>query len=330
MKTGLMATCALALTTAAGVVSSNAGAVRISFLTDDQAVKETVALLRSASCAEEGISSFRIALDRYNATLTNLNLSKFPEKEAGFYAFDSMPRLVRALPCRLSDMPHDFQLNCFDALILFTTGQMTTNLRIDAPAGPFLMNRLDTNGVPEVQAVGTARDAFEFLYPPWYIENTKAIFSPSRSEERACLLAAIGCLYALPFSTSPAGLQDDLLRTLRWGWRRNGLEFPGNGQVVLGHLVKAPWVLTDHAGVLFQTGKRCTYLEKAGGKGPFVRLELEDKADLLTWLAAHMEGGRKYGYTDFFATFNATEIRRIPVPPLPVPENPGRGEPSLR
>jgi hypothetical protein len=65
--------------------------------------------------------------------------------------------------------------------------------------------------------------------------------------------------------------------------------------------------ITDHAGVLFRYNGGYIYLEKAGGSGPFVRLDFKDKTDLTPWLAAAFlnpmppEGHR-------FATFNADSI----------------------
>jgi len=102
---------------------------------------------------------------------------------------------------------------------------------------------------------------------------------------------------------------DALLAT----WRRHDLKFPPRFEVVLCHEVNFPLrtCVTAHAGLLFPRKHGYTYIEKSGGSGPFVRLDFEDRADLLTWLAGMFRGAEKFGYTHHFATFNDTKIEML-------------------
>lgn len=293
---------------------SNAGQVRISFLGDGPLLQETLAAVRPLSGTSESLSSFRKAVEYYNSA-TNSILARFARDQNGFYHFDSMTELVGALPFRLCDAPHETDLNCFDAVFLLTTGQFHSDLSVDQAAGPFLVNCIKTNGNPFVTAAATPRDAFVASFGTWYLEHTAQFFGPQMLEQRACVTAAIVGHTPISSETSEANLREAVLQALQARWRKGEIKFPHHVEIVLGHLVNSSghMVLTDHSGALFHTGNSYTYLEKAGARGPFVRLDFDDKPDLLTWLAAYMRGAEKAGYTHFFATFNGTEIRPIPV-----------------
>ena len=99
---------------------------------------------------------------------------------------------------------------------------------------------------------------------------------------------------------------------LRNDWKSQRIYFPENFQVILCHQVLLTNHLfsTTHAGQLFPAKDGCVYLEKAGGRGPFVRIDFEAKDDLLTWLAGKFD--KKSG--DYiFATFNDRKIDLLPV-----------------
>ena len=66
----------------------------------------------------------------------------------------------------------------------------------------------------------------------------------------------------------------------------------------------------SHAGLLFHNHGQYVYIEKAGSSGPFVRLDFQDKHDLLTWFnAAIRPTGAKENM--MFATFNDKEIESV-------------------
>jgi hypothetical protein len=73
------------------------------------------------------------------------------------------------------------------------------------------------------------------------------------------------------------------------------------------------WMTTTHAGILVHEGGQQVYLEKAGGSGPFVRLDFSRPRDLADWLAAPLHASAN-GKTNgaYFATFNADRIERLP------------------
>jgi len=294
--------------------------VSISFLNEDTAVKETLAIVRAAGCEEEAIASFKKAIERYDSIPLTLDLSRFPQEKGGFYKFNSMSQLVAALPLRLCEAEHAYQLNCFDTVLLLTAGQLHTQLRIDDPAGPFLVSWLATNGAAFQSPAATPRDAVSRAYPQWYLEVTAQAFPKPMVDDRMCLTAALFSDHLLPGATAKEKLGDTVFDTLRWSWRRNGVTFPKRCEAVLLHLVSFPGrsLHTDHAGVVIQRDGRFIYIEKAGGQGPFVRLDMDHKADLVEWFGEYVSVGSKAGATDYFATFNDTEIMTV-QPGLPLP-----------
>ena len=92
------------------------------------------------------------------------------------------------------------------------------------------------------------------------------------------------------------------------------MTFPQRFEVVLCHEAKLPqpFFLTDHAGLLYpRSGGGYTYIEKAGGLGPFVRLDLDSKEGLLIWLAAAFRGIGQPESPRRFVTFSANELRPL-------------------
>src|SRR6185503_19340600 len=119
--------------------------------------------------------------------------------------------------------------------------------------------------------------------------------------------------HMLPESTEEQGLADNVRKTLRAGWKRDDVKFPTKFEVVLCHEIDFAhrWLATVHAGLLFSRKNGYTYIEKAGGSGPFVRLDFEDRAVLLGWLGGMFRGAERHGYTHHFATFNDAKIEML-------------------
>jgi hypothetical protein len=94
--------------------------------------------------------------------------------------------------------------------------------------------------------------------------------------------------------------------------RREALKFPSKFEVVLLHnvILSDHMMKTCHAGLLFQRGKGFTYIEKAGTRGPFIRLDLAERSDLIPWLTLPFTD---YADPSFrhFATFNDRSIKKI-------------------
>jgi tetratricopeptide (TPR) repeat protein len=292
-------------------MSSQAAEVRLSFLNDETVLQDTIALLNQEGCSKEVTAAFQKVVEHYYSTPFNLDYGRFPVPHQGFYSFTSPNEAVAALPGNLRDTEHAWEFNCFDTMLLLASYQMKVGLKPDEHLDPFIMWTSTTNG----QAIIVARtpgDAFAAMQQPWYLEATKDILPTSMNDARICFSAALFCVHLLPLSTSEATLQTDVLHLLRSTWRRQKLEFPKGFEVVLCHDVDLPTrtVSTPHTGLLFPRGKGYTYLEKSGGSGPFIRLDLENQSDLLPWLAAPL-GEHEPHAEHVFATFNDSRIEHL-------------------
>jgi hypothetical protein len=283
-------------------------------LEDDAAIEETLAMFERAGCPKESLAAFNKSVRWYNSVPPILKLPNASASRSGFQDFDSMTNLLRALPFRLPDAPHEFQLNCFDSVVLLASGELKHGLAVDGPAGPFAVNCI-TNGQVSVRWATTPLEAFNCSYGTRYIEKTAHLFRGELQDKRVGVVAGICGGTQLPDTTQRIGLTNVVLGELKSRWKKVRLQFPQRMEVVLVHLVNLPRhsVLTDHAGVLVRTEEALIYVEKAGAAGPFVRLDLASKSDLLTWLARYVKGAEQVGYTDFFATFNESEILRLPL-----------------
>lgn len=297
-----------------------AGTIKVSFVDNETAIRATSELLQAHGCRPEAILAFRLAIDRYNMSPPGFERKRFPPQVLGFYSFSSASNLVEALPHRLCDSAHPFELNCFDAVILLAKDLIHIKLRPDELAGPFLPAFTWTNNVTYRGVSATARDAFTVSYPSWYTEITKDIMGTLTNETRMCLVATLYCWHALPSSVPDESLSTTLLMVLQRDWERQGLMFPTNMEVVLCHEVEVgrqeKEALTSHAGLLFHDRDHYVYIEKAGGSGPFVRLDFDDMADLSTWLAKELNGGPGTVPNHlYFATFNNRKIETLNVRP---------------
>ncbi|MGD0745137.1 MAG: DUF4300 family protein [Verrucomicrobiota bacterium] len=290
----------------------DASPIKISFLDNEDAIKQTTEFLLAKGCDQETVSSFRRVIDWYNSTPTDLDLRKFPPRKNGFYVFQSVSNLVEALPHPLIYTYHQNELNCFDTVILLAGSLINTKVQPDDISGLFLSPFTMTNGDVTLRVAATPRDAFAIICPPWWIEASKSIFSGSMQNKRICLTAAFDSFYFLPASTTRENLKNTLLKILQSNWKRQGITFPKNVEVVIYHSVALNEhnSLASHAGLLFQDYNQYIYIEKAGASGPYVRLDFTDKSDLFTW---HQAGIKPT--TDkrnfLFATFNDHEIEAL-------------------
>src|SRR5439155_22075130 len=121
----------------ATLLSAEAGEVRMSFLNDPASLKETVDFLNHHGC-EQQTSRFRSVVESYYAEDFPLDRSKFPKGTDGFYTFDTMSNVVRALPHPLCDTKHTWGFNCYDTMILLAGSNLRIGLRPDANYGPFI------------------------------------------------------------------------------------------------------------------------------------------------------------------------------------------------
>ena len=284
--------------------------VHATFLTEAAALRDTVDILRGSECTQNAVGAFKRAVERYSSKGFNFDLSKFPRPRSGIYSFDSASGLVAALPHQLCDTPHAYEFNCFDTVITLADGLLSTSLRPDDLAGPFLVQYTPTTNSGSIVRKDTARDAFTLAYPQWYLAATDSAFPAVTRDARISLTAIMFRWHVLPPSTTEEALRSGVLEALRESWRHHDLKFPAGFEIVLCHEVSLQnrMFITAHAGLLFPHKNGYVYIEKSGGSGPFVRLDFEDRAELLIWLGGMFRGAEKLGYTHHFATFNDTKI----------------------
>ncbi len=286
--------------------------MKISFLDNETAIKQTTAFLLSKGCDQKAVSSFERVVEWYNKTPTDLDLKKFPPRKNGFYSFQSVSNLVEALPHPLIFTFHQNELNCFDTVILIAGNLFQTKLKPDDISGPFLPPLTMTNNDVVLRVAATPRDAFGIVCPAWWTEASKNIFSGSMQNKRICLTAAFDSFHFLPSSTTREELRDKLLKALQLNWKNLGIVFPTNLEVVLYHSVALDEhnSLTTHAGLLFRNRNQYIYIEKIGSSGPYVRLDFEDKEDLFIWYQSAVKPTADKG-SAIFATFNDNEIEDL-------------------
>jgi hypothetical protein len=290
---------------------STAEPLRLSFLMDESARRDTLTLLKQHGFRAGNIRRFSQEVERYYASPFVLDRTRFPAPEDGFYHLESVEELVGLFDKPLCETEHAFEFNCFDAVIALAMPQLESRIKVDQLMGPILVPHTTTNGTALTLPVATARDAFNQAYPEWYREFSANIFPTSLECGRVALTAALNRVHVLRISTDEANLQPAVREALQRDWRDHRLRFPSNAQIVLCHLVYFPgrWLRTSHAGVLMQNGQGYTYIEKAGGAGPFVRIDVPERAELMPWFAATFRKARAEGHTHLFVTFNDAEIK---------------------
>jgi len=291
-----------------------AGSIRVSFLTDHSSMRDTCVLLEGTGCKPEAVRDFARAAKEFYESGPALEITAFPKSEAGFHLFPSTRDFICALPHLMRDSPRSYGINCFDTVILITAERLQIDLHPDAVAGPFFFSKPSTSGV-FLSFASTARDMFAQKYLPWYTEETAHLFPAPRSNPRISLTAALFSDHVLPIKTTEEELSGAVLEVLSAWSRLTRLRFPQELEVVLCHEVYFPrrTFSTTHAGLLVQRARGYTYVEKAGGCGPFVRLDVESRTDLLPWLASQYRG-LEDEYTHLVATFNDASAQRLEHP----------------
>jgi hypothetical protein len=292
-----------------------AGHVRVSFFAEGSVLTETLEVLKEAGCTDEARQGFAKAVKRFSWEKVPFDYRRFPPATNGFYSFDYVQRLLVALPHKLSDLHHATELNCFDLAILLSAGQLHIDGSANLGCDSFHVVYESAPHHTSMKWVWSPGEAFDLLYSKAYQDVTAELFSPSLHKGRVLLNASLFQMYFLQ-TTNEAPLRESVLNMMRSNWKACGIRFPERFEVVLGHQVdlRKGYSMTDHAGVLFPRKQGFTYLEKAGIAGPFVRLDLEDKADLCIWFRDTFKGAPRSGWTHHFATFNDAEIQTVFVP----------------
>jgi hypothetical protein len=297
-----------------GVALPKGIAVRVSFLNETNALHSTVEFLKNHGCSRDGLLAFDRAVNYYNFLPLDVNQGKFAQADKGFYAFQSVSQLIEALPHRLCETPHPFQVNCYDTVIFLADGQLRSGLGPGDVFGCSLVPSTTTNWQVMPTPVATAADAYPFVCAPWYQEIIQGFIPPGSLRSRTNLVVALYGFYRLPNDTTQESVPQRIMETLRSNWKRQAITFPRNCEVVLCHKVRLdlPSMLTVHAGLLFTGASSLVYIEKDGGFGPFVRLDLKTKDDLLKWLSEE-EYQSPPAVKDLrtFVTFNQDSIQEL-------------------
>jgi hypothetical protein len=307
-----------------------ASPVRISFLRDSESLQDTLKFLKSNGCGTDAIGAFQKAVERYNMTDLKLDFGKFPPAQNGFYSFQSSTQLLAVIPHRLNEMPHPFEFNCFDTTILLSDGQFRTGLHPDDLTGGFLAKGITQDGQIVYSDAATAREVFNLSYPTWYQDASNGYIPSSMADTRICLTAALYGFHMLPASTNEKDVSNQVMSALRAAWKSQAITFPARFQIVLCHqvdLVRHSFA-TTHSGLLFPAANDYVYIEKAGGSGPFVRLDFSDKADLKAWLAWKFEDLEMPQGSHVFVTFNDNKIESLNVGVNYVAQTPPNTAPS--
>ena len=300
-------------------LASSGGEVRIAFLQDTNSLDDTLRFLTKSGCTQEGIKVFTHAVRQYYKVPFTVDLSKFPKPVNGFYWFVSPEALVAAWPISHVQTNCSIVFNCADAVIALADRRLRTTLQPEANIGPVMISVWDTNRNREAVAMATsatAREAYNLTRPSWYQETRDSLFPPSMRDSHICLSPLLLQWHTLPQSVSEDVLESKVMEVLRTTWQRQALTYPSQFEVVLLHTadVSDHSICTRHAGLLFQNNKGCTYIEKEGALGPFVRLDLAERADLMPWfslLTSLLTANCTNTYCHHFATFNDWAIMKI-------------------
>ena len=325
MKLKLWLTGLVSIFVAHVVIRAEALPVSISFLDSEESLQQTTNFLASQGIDINSVDWFRRAVKWHNKTPLGFDLGGFPKSNDGFYTFQSMSNLTDLLPQPLIYARHEFDMDCFDNVILLAGSSIQTKLQPDALAGPFLVAiTVPTNSFVVSMAVEeTARDSFNAIYPPSARERTKLVFGGPRQDKHMCLTAASDSYCMLPHQTTGNDLGISLLKVLQAQWKQEGIIFPSNMEVVICEsavLVPpdvasntpfyAPFGSATHAGLMFKNHGGFVYIEKAGSNGPYVRLDFEDKKDLLFWLKTLLKPTTA-DRDHLFAIFNGVEVESL-------------------
>jgi hypothetical protein len=293
-------------------VFSTFGGVRVSFLQDSNSLNQTIKFLNASGCTKQGVAVFDRAVRQYNKEPLAFDLSKFSNATNGFYFFASPHELITAFPNQCPEPRHS-AFNCANAVIALADSYLITTSHPDDLVGPIEVSTYPTNR----ELVGTAstpREAFNLASQSWARELTDPLFPESMRDMRMCLYSFLLQWYEMPVHVDEAAIDAKMLDVLRTTWKRDGIKFPEQFEVVLLYSVQ-PWaqghsVRTSHAGLMLRRDGGFTYLEKIGWRGPFIRLDLDARFDLMPWLAVPL-GICTNVNCHHFATFNDRTIRRI-------------------
>lgn len=297
---------------------TDAAQIKATFLNDDLGLDDTVNVLRNAGCKQSSLDVFRRAVRQYYITDFTPPLIASEKHADGFYHFDSGKAFVHNLTNRLCDTEHLYEINCFDVVLSLVASQMCVNITTgELKDGPFLAVQPPDQGAWFV-AVATVDDAFTVEYAAWYTNYVSLTSGMTWDDKVKCLLVSLYSWHVLP-RTSHENMKTEVSDVLNSRRERIGVRFPSTMQVTLLHRVSTNYhvFVTDHAGLLIPRDHGYTYLEKAGGQGPFARIDLTDINDLRDYYASMISDRMWKQCPRNFITANSSMIGEIEKPQPP-------------
>lgn len=265
-----------------------AGPVRVSFLDTRAAREDTLHAFARAGCTPENIAALRKAILHYYRTPLALDTSAFPPVTDGFHEFDSAAGFVAALGTnQLSFLAHDFELNCYHAALLLTEPEMDLTADLQARGNPYLAIQVSSNFNEWAMPVTSLGDVYAIAHPDAYGSSLEEMCGMPFSEKHQTLLAAFYQFQPLPLGMSANRIASETQAALQRHWQRCGIQFPSHLSLVMLHRASIDYHLavTDHMGVLLKRNGGYMYLEKTGGRGPFLRIDVQDPTDIAVYFS---------------------------------------------
>lgn len=302
-----------------------AGPIRVSFLNTDAARENTLNEFEKAGCEPNRLDALRKAILHYYRTPLALDTSSFPAHRDGFYEFASIGDFVSALGTnQISFLPHAFELNCTDTALLLGAPAMQTTANLQAKDAPYLAVQVTANYSEWLAPVASLGDIAAIAYPPWYLSWMKETAQFELPEKHKTLAAALYQYQTLPLGTTAETISTETRDALQRHWKRCGIQFPANPSLVMLHRASTNYhlVVTDHMGALLKRKNGYLYLEKTGGHGPFLRIDVDDPADIATYFSTMTFPDYPFNYL----SVNDGLFLNVPLKPRATPPAPATAD----
>lgn len=296
----------------AGLHCGFAAPVRVSFLDTDAVREDTLSAFEQAGCNTNNLAALRNAIQHYYRTPLAFDTSAFPPARDGFHEFPSIGDFVAALGTnQLSFLDHPFELNCFHAALLLAGPEMDLTAELETCGTTYIAVQVTSNFNEWAMPVTSLGDIDAIAHPAHYAAALKEICGVEFSRKHRTLQAALYQFQPLSLGLSSNTIAAETQATLRRHWQRCGIRFPGHLSLVMLHRARSdyPMVVTDHMGILLRQKDGWLYLEKTGGKGPFLRLDIQDPADL----AAYFSTCTWPDYPSNYLSINADQFLDVPL-----------------
>lgn len=307
---------ALVLLGVAGLGS--AAPVRVSFLDTDAAREDTLAAFAQAGCDTNRLAALRNAITHYYRTPLALDTAAFPPVTNGFREFASIADFVAALGTnQLSFLDHGFELNCFHTALLLAEPDMSLTAELGTRGTTYLAVQVTSNFNEWAMPVTSLGDIDAIAHPARYAGVLMDICGMEFTLRHRTLQAALYQFQPLPLGTSSNTVAAETQAALRHHWTRCGIQFPSRLSLVMLHRARSdyPMVVTDHMGIMLKREQGWLYLEKTGGRGPFLRLDVENPADI----AVYYSTGTWPDYPFNFLSVNDSLFLDVPLKSRMIP-----------